>query len=43
MARGGHRSWGVQGGASSTLLEAPKAPDIHGLITTATRVKRQSV
>jgi len=22
--------WGVQGGASSTLVEAPQAPDIEG-------------
>jgi len=25
-----YRSWGVQGGASSTLVEAPQAPDRRG-------------
>ena len=29
MAKNRAGSWGVQGGASSTLVEAPQAPDLH--------------
>jgi len=29
MAKNRASSWGVQGGASSTLVEAPQAPDLQ--------------